>query len=173
MASEAPFLKLHGASVLVNLIPQAWRVFRQSWFLLIPLFFGGRAAQGAWIDFAILLFVFLRTVGATVVQWLTLRYRVIDGRLEIETGLLQRQIRSIDADRVQNVERVQNIFQRAAGLVEGVFHAHHGGAVDVGRRPLQPRIDRVALVEGADLRVRGDDLRIVRALPPLWFRVQP
>lgn len=131
MASDEPeFRKLHGASVLVNLIPQAWRVFRQSWYLLIPLLFGTRAVQGAWLDFAILCFFFLRTVGATVVHWLTLRYRVIGGRLEIETGLLQRQIRSLDADRVQNVERVQNLFQRMAGLVEVKVETASGEGVE-------------------------------------------
>jgi putative membrane protein len=57
-------------------------------------------------------------LGSTLVHYWTLRYRVHEGRLEIVVGLLDRSVRTIAPDRVQNVERVQNIFQRAFGLVE-------------------------------------------------------
>jgi putative membrane protein len=53
-----------------------------------------------------------------VIHYLTLRYRIIDGRLQIRTGLLNRQVRDISPDRIQNIERVQNLFQKAANLVE-------------------------------------------------------
>jgi putative membrane protein len=156
---EPPFRGLHGASVFVNLIPQAWRVFRQSWPLLLPLLFGGRTVQGAWLDAAILAFFFLRTVGATVVHWATLRYRVIEGRLEIETGLLQRQVRTIDAERVQNVERMQNVFQRAAGLVEVRVETASGEGVE-GLLSALTVADADALITALEAS------RVPRAAPP-------
>ena len=46
-------------------------------------------------------------------------------------------------------------------LRQRLVHADHGAADDVGGGALQPRIDRGALVEGADRGVRGADVGIV------------
>ena len=86
--------RLHPASVVVNLLPQAWRFFKGVW----PLFLtGALGAPAAWdtlrIDAALFALFFLGTLGSTLLHWATLRYRVNDGRLEIESGWIQRRYR--------------------------------------------------------------------------------
>ena len=48
MGSETPWLSLHPASVVVNLIPQTWRVMRMAWPLLLAILW--RGDSGMWID---------------------------------------------------------------------------------------------------------------------------
>lgn len=118
MVSEASWKMLHPASVLVNLVPRAWQTLRSAWPLLIALFYGyGNGTHGA-IDLGILLIFFFMTCWGTLVHFLTLRYRVEGGQLQIKSGLINRKLRVIDANRVQNIERKQNIFHRLSGLVE-------------------------------------------------------
>ncbi len=111
--------RLHGASPLINLIPQAWRIVRAYWPLLLALIIGTEAGGGlSWLDLLYLPAFFLAPMARTVVHWATLRYRVHDGRLEIKSGLLYRQVRTIGPERIQNSELVRNPFHRLAGLVE-------------------------------------------------------
>ncbi len=116
--SDADWKSLHPASLLVNLLPRTWATVRSAWPLLLALFFGGRADGGGIADLVLITVFLALSVGGTVVHWLTLRYRLVDGRLELKSGLLDRQVRVIPADRVQNVELVRNVFHRLAGLVE-------------------------------------------------------
>jgi len=122
MAFDAPddqWLRLHPASVFVNLIPQTWRVLRMAWPLGLAILWRGES--GMWldtIDIGLVLFFFLLTVGGTVKHWVLLRYRFHGGRLEIRSGLIYRRLRVIDPVRVQNVELVRNLFHKLTGLVE-------------------------------------------------------
>jgi len=116
--SDAEWKTLHPASLLVNLLPRTWATVRSAWPLLLALFFGGRADRGGIADLLLITVFLTLSVGGTVVHWLTLRYRLLDGRLELKSGLLDRQVRVIPADRVQNVELVRNVFHRLSGLVE-------------------------------------------------------
>lgn len=127
-ASEPRWRSLHPASVLVNLLPRTWRVLRGAWPLLLALLW--RGDQSGLFDLFILGFFFVSTIGATIAHFLTLRYRVVDGRLEITTGLLQRQARVIDVARIQNVEIVRNLFQSAFGLAEVRIDTASGGDVE-------------------------------------------
>ena len=128
--SEAPWEQLHPASVVVNLVPRAWRVVRGAWPILLAVFFGGRADPAGLLDFGLLLAFSMLTVGSTVVHFLTLRYRVADGRLEIATGLLNRQVRVIDPARIQNLELTRNVFHRMSGLVEVRLETASGTEVE-------------------------------------------
>ncbi len=111
--------RLHGASPFINLIPQAWRIVRSYWPLLLALLIGTEAGTGlSWLDLLYLPLFFLAPMARTVVHWATLRYRVHDGRLEIRSGLLNRQARLIGPERIQNSELVRNPIHRLAGLVE-------------------------------------------------------
>jgi putative membrane protein len=123
MASDTPWLALHPASILVNLLPRAWGVIRSFWPLLLALLWRGTDDDGGmlWfgtIDAVIVGIFFALTVGSTAWHWATLRYRIHAGRLEIRTGWLSRTIRTIDPARVQNVELVAGPAHRLAGLVE-------------------------------------------------------
>lgn len=113
---EEPWRGLHPASVVVNLIPTLARTLRAAWPLVVMVVVSG-SVQGA-VNLGLLVAFFATGVARAVIHFLTLRYRVHDGRLEVVTGLLSRAHRTIDPARIQNVEIVQNLFQRAAGLVE-------------------------------------------------------
>ncbi len=107
---------LEPASLLVNLIPDLWRTARGAWPLLLAVFVGGGLANV--VNLVLIAGFFGLAVGRTVLHFLTLRYRLHEGKLEIQTGLIGRRFRVIDPARIQNVEIVQNMFHKLAGLVE-------------------------------------------------------
>jgi len=121
MESEAAseWRRLHPASLAVNLVPQAWRVVRAFWPLLL-LALLNRRSTGTIHASDLLFFLFFVGLSAlrTVVHYLTLRYRMSEGRLEIHEGLLNRATRVIDPARIQNINLVANLFHRMSGLVE-------------------------------------------------------
>lgn len=127
---------LHPASVVVNLLPQTWRVIRSFWPLGLAILWRGTSSSDSelWftsaIDVSIVGVFTLLTVGGTLRHWLTLRYRISRGRLEIATGLLNRQIRTIDPARVQNVELVRTLPHRLSGLVEVRIETASGSEVE-------------------------------------------
>jgi putative membrane protein len=123
LADEGRWSSLHPASVVVNLLPRVWQVIQRFWpFALAFLWRGaGNDRAEAWlgfIDTALVLFFFASTVGATIMHWLTLRYRVYRGRLEIRSGLFSRQVRVLDPARIQKVELTRHLLHRLTGLVE-------------------------------------------------------
>lgn len=128
MASdEAPWRSLHPASVVVNLLPTAWRILRNAWPLALAMFWGNRAFMAD----SLILFVFVFfPIWRTVLHFLTFRYRVEQGRLELKSGLLNRQVRMLAPDRIQNVELVRNVFHRMSGLVEVRVETASGGDVE-------------------------------------------
>lgn len=127
---EAPWRRLHPASVVVNLVPRSWRLIRSLWPLFLAMLYGNRASGEAFLDVGMVGLFLALTIGGTVLHWLTLRYRVQDGRLEIRSGLANRQVRVISPDRVQNIERVQNVFHRMSGLVEVRIETASGTEVE-------------------------------------------
>lgn len=127
--SEVPWKRLHPASVLVNLVPRTWSLLRSLWPLLLAMLYGGRTDEGI-ANLATVAVFFAGALGWTALHAFTLRYRVADGRLEIRSGVLNRQARVIPADRVQNVERVQNVFHRLSGLVEVGIETASGQEVE-------------------------------------------
>lgn len=118
-AQEVPWRGLHTASLFVNLVPRTWKTLIGMWPLLLLVIVGGAGAeQFALADFAWVGLFLLSGFGSTLVHFLTLRYRVYKGKLEIKQGLLNRQARVIDPARIQNVGEVRNIFHNLTGLVE-------------------------------------------------------
>lgn len=118
---------LEPASLVVNLVPDLWRTARNLWWL-IPAFLVGGGAQNV-ANIGSVLFFFLISVGRTIGHFLTLRYRMEGGRLEITEGLFFRRHRLIDPTRIQHMEIVRNLFHRMAGLVElRIDTAGEGGA---------------------------------------------
>ncbi|MCB9766483.1 MAG: PH domain-containing protein [Alphaproteobacteria bacterium] len=116
--AETPWRGLHPASLLVNLIPRTWKTLAGMWPLFLALLVGGQGI-GMQPGDGFFLLLFLATGGAnTLVHYLTLRYRVHGGKLEIRQGLLNRQARVIDPARIQNVSMVRNPFHKLSGLVE-------------------------------------------------------
>jgi putative membrane protein len=128
--AELPWRGLHPLSLVVNLLPRTWRVVRGMWPLFLALLLQGRRDGASIVDLAILSVFFLSSVGGTVAHFLALRYRVAGGRLEIRTGLVSRQVRVIDPERIQNTELVRNVFHKLAGLVEVRLETASGTEVE-------------------------------------------
>lgn len=115
---EVPWLRLHPASVLANLLPVTWRLLRGPGLSLLPLFVVSRKREDLpWFLGGAVLFLGVTLVLA-MLRTLTTRYRVAGGRLEITSGLLFRRARTIDPARVQNTEVVQTFTHKLLGLVE-------------------------------------------------------
>jgi putative membrane protein len=131
MASDsASWNALHPASVFVNLLPRTWSVVKSMWPLFLIMLFGGRADGQSLFDAALLSVFMMLTIGGTVLHWWTLRYRIFEGRLEVQTGFLNRQTRVIAPDRIQNLETVSNVFHRITGLVEVRIETASGTEVE-------------------------------------------
>ncbi|MBN2797518.1 MAG: PH domain-containing protein [Deltaproteobacteria bacterium] len=130
MTGSEPWMRLHPASIAVNLVPRAWRVIRAAWPAVIALALGRQADRSGALELAMGVAFFAATVGSTFIHYLTLRYRVVDGRLELRSGLLRRQIRVIDGSRVQNVELVRGVFHKLSGLVEVRIETASGTEVE-------------------------------------------
>lgn len=116
---DRPWRRLHSSSLFINLLPQTWRTAKGIWPLLVLLVVGGQGGPGsAGVDLSLVLAFFALSVSRTVVHFMTLRYRIEAGKLEIKSGLLNRRSRVLDPYRIQNMELVQNPFHKLTGLVE-------------------------------------------------------
>lgn len=126
MASdEARWHALAPASALVNLLPDMGRSLRQMWplFALVLLGRGGNAG----VEILYVMAFFILAGARTLAEVFTLRYRVLEGRLEVQRGVLARQHRVLEVDRIQNVEILANPIHRFAGLVELRIELAGGG----------------------------------------------
>ena len=121
---------LHPVSLLVNLVPRAVGVLRTFWPFLLAIIWGSQDSAAGLADAFVVLVFFGMTVLSTAVHFFTLRYRVIDDRLEIRSGLVNRQVRSIDVARIQNVQTTRNVFHRLSGLVEVQVETASGREVE-------------------------------------------
>lgn len=121
--SEVAWRRLHPLSPVVNLLPQMWVVLQQFWPLILVWFIGGAAsdrgftARGA-ADSSLLVILVGISVLRSWARWWTLRFRVLDGQLELRSGLVNLQTRVLTPQRVQNVELTQSLLQRLFGLAE-------------------------------------------------------
>ncbi len=96
-------------------------------------------------------------VGALVVlgllRWWRFGYRVVDGRLETRSGLLGRQSKVINVDRIRGVEIEAKLVHRLVGVC--ALQVEHPGAAG-GRhgrnRSGRDHIDAISRAEGARLR---------------------
>ena len=118
LRNDTPWKQLHPVSLAVNLLPRAWQTIRSMWPILLVVLISGEGVGMRFVDLAVILFFTFLSIWNTFIHWVTLRYRIHNGRLEITSGLLNRQARTIDPIRIQNVELVQNLFHKWAGLVE-------------------------------------------------------
>jgi putative membrane protein len=132
MASES-WRQLHPASVVVNLLPRSWTLVRGMWPLLLFVVYGQVQQADAglqFFDISLLSLFFCLAAWSTILHWATLRYRVHEGKLNVKTGLLNRQVRVITPERIQNIEMVRNVFHRMSGLVEVRIETASGTEVE-------------------------------------------
>ena len=107
MASEVAWNTLHPGSVAVNLLPRLWNLVRAMWPIALAILYGSSQSGGIQLfDFSLLFAFFALAAWGTIVHWLTLRYRVAENRLEVRSGLLNRQVRVIAPERIQNLSLI-------------------------------------------------------------------
>jgi len=95
-ASELETSYLHPTSLLFTLISQ----IRQN---LIPAAIAAYgAAKGNYVLLALAGLGFVLTLAFAITRYLTLKYRIHDGELTVETGILNRRIRKVPTDQIQN-----------------------------------------------------------------------
>lgn len=108
---------LHPYSLLINLLPQMLRTVQNAWPLLLFIFLGDNSGQQVFDSIFVLFFVALSVI-RTLIHFLTLRYRIQDGKLIVKMGLIFRQARTLDPARIQNMEITQNLLHKYFNLVE-------------------------------------------------------
>ncbi len=142
---SVPWRRLHPASLLVNLIPTAWRTLQRVWPLLLAMVFS-KSITGL-VDLILVASFFALAAVRTVLHFATLRYRFAHGRLEIQQGLISRVEQALDPARIQNVSLEQNVFHRMAGLVE--LRIEMAGA---GSAPVDGMLSALSIPEAEALR---------------------
>jgi putative membrane protein len=108
---------LHPYSLLINLLPQMMRTIQNAWPLLLFILLGDSTGQQIFDSIFVLFFVALSVI-RTLIHFLTLRYRIQDGKLIVKMGLIFRQARTLDPARIQNMEITQNLLHKYFNLVE-------------------------------------------------------
>jgi putative membrane protein len=109
---------LHPLSLFINLLPQMWQTIRTTWPILLFIFVGGEGSGTQFIDIAFVMIFLFISMMRTLLHFLTLRYRLHLGKLEVKVGLVFRHARTLDPARIQNIELAQNPFHKLTGLVE-------------------------------------------------------
>jgi putative membrane protein len=104
--------RLHPLSIFFN-------IGKRFTAMLLPLVvvLAGRGTDEDWWSVYALILV-LPYTGFVVADYLSFRYRYEPGELVIREGVFFRNQRHVPYDRIQNIDAVQNVLHRAAGLVE-------------------------------------------------------
>ncbi len=111
-ASDLETSYLHPTSLLFTLISQV----RQN---LIPAAIAAYgAAKGNYVLLVLAGLGFVITLAVAITRYLTLKYRIHDGELTVESGILFRRVRKVPTDQIQNIDIVQNVFHRLFKVAE-------------------------------------------------------
>lgn len=82
--------------------------------LIAAVFFGSNSdSPGLWV-----LIVLVAFVGVGVLRWYTTRYRFTPSRVELEHGLLNKQVLTVPMDRVRSVDVAASALHRLLGLAK-------------------------------------------------------
>ena len=150
---ETDWRRLDPRMLLVHLVQETFR--------LLPLLFGiiilGRSNDGGqnWFEWVFIPIV----VGVVLLRYLTTRYRITNGQIELRKGLLNKQLLATPADRVRTVDVTSSPIHRLLGLgkVElGTAGTGHGDRLV---------LDALTLPEARHLREELIHLRQAAAQP--------
>ena len=89
--------------------------------VLLGALLAGGFARGGGLGWELLAVAVPVAIG--VARYLTTRYRILDGRVELRRGLLQRTLRTAQLDRVRTVDVTASLVHRVLGLAT-VLYAH-------------------------------------------------
>lgn len=108
---EPPWRRL---PALMLVVAPATALLKLAPALIVLLLFG--AGRGNDVQLWIAAGIAVLAVGAGVVRWRTTRYRITDERVELHSGLLNRQRRSVPRDRIRTVDLTAPLLHRLVGV---------------------------------------------------------
>jgi putative membrane protein len=103
---------LHPSSLVFTVIAQ----LRQNLIPAVIALFG--AAKGNYVFIGIAAAIFVLSIVAATVRYLTLRYSIQNGELTVQSGLFFRRLRKVPTSQIQNIDLVQNILHRLFRVAE-------------------------------------------------------
>jgi putative membrane protein len=180
---DARMLLVHPLETLVRFLPA---------LLAIVVFRAGSDDSDRWELYAVPLLV-----AFGVLRWVTTRYRIADGQIELRRGLFTKQTTTARLDKVRTIDLTAQLHHRALGLAKVEISTAGGQhdrlvldslSVDAGRRlraellhRVDPAVTGLPSPTGAPMAVAevpvdapppvGDEL-LVR-LDPSWIRYAP
>ena len=115
--------------------------------VLLGALLAGGFARGGGLGWELLAVAVPVAIG--VARYLTTRYRILDGRVELRRGLLQRTLRTAQLDRVRTVDVTASLVHRILGLATVRIGTGAGAEQDLeldGLRAPQAQVLREALL---------------------------
>lgn len=86
---------------------------------LLPAFFGVIGAANGNLLYIFLAVIFLiPSVAISIIRYFTVRYRISEGELVVNEGLLFRRTRTVPVERIQNIDLVQGVLHRLFKVAE-------------------------------------------------------
>ena len=180
---DARMLLVHPLETLVRFLPA---------LLAVVIFRAGSEDNDRWELYAIPLIV-----AFGVLRWVTTRYRIADGQIELQRGLFTKQTTTARLDKVRTIDLTARVYHRVLGLAKVEISTAGGQhdrlvldslSVDAGRRlraellhRVDPAVTGLPAPTGAPLAVDAvpadvpppaDDEVLVR-LDPAWIRYAP
>ena len=152
--AEVPWKMLSPRAPLAALFPIIGLVGRPLLGAMLPTLFLREGGLPGFV-WALILGVMVCSVAALLYEVATLRYRVVEARLEIRSGVFTKTSRFIEAARVQNTEVLQPLTSKLLGLVELKVETASGQKADGHLRGLTPG-DAQALIDALHV-ARGQD----------------
>lgn len=182
---NARMLLVHPIETLVRLLPA---------LLVVLIARSGSDSDERWELIALPVIV-----AFGVMRWVTTRYRIVDGQIELQRGLLNKQTTTARLDKVRTVDLTAKLHHRVLGLVKVEISTGGGQRdrlvldsllVDEGRRlraellhraspeitglpaPTGAPVDVDGLSAGIDVPTVADEEVLLR-LDPTWIRYAP
>ena len=103
---------LHPLSVIFSLTD----LIKQNFIPALLGIFG--AANGDLVYVGLALLFFVPTFIFALIRYFTIRYRITNGELVVQEGLIFRRVRTVPVERIQNIDMVQGILHRMLNLAE-------------------------------------------------------
>jgi len=180
---DARMLLVHPLETLIRFLPA---------LLALVVFRAGSEDNDRWELYAVPLIV-----AFGVLRWVTTRYRIADGQIELRRGLFTKQTTTARLDKVRTIDLTARVYHRVLGLAKVEISTAGGQhdrlvldslGVDAGRRlraellhRLDPAVTGLPAPTGAPVAVDDvpddapppvDDEVLVR-LDPSWIRYAP
>ena len=110
--AEVPWQRVHPISLLFVVIAKL-----RQW--IIPIVFGlFSARQGGLLAIGMGSVAFAILLGFSIARYLTLRFRLAGGELQVRDGIFFRSSRTVPVNRIQNIDLVQNVLHRIFRVAE-------------------------------------------------------